>query len=664
MGISKREMGIVIVMLTGVVLAVLNQTLLSPALPAIMADMGVEQTTVQWLTSGYSLTEAVAISLSAYLIGRFNTRQLYVGGFVIFTAGSLLAALAPSFPLLLAGRILQAACTGAVMPMVFTVILLIFPREKRGGAMGVISLVIGFAPAVGPSVSGLLVDSIGWRALFILVTALSVAVLLAAALTLRNYGEFERSKLDIPSALLSSLGLVLLLYGLSSLTSTTNTWLNLGLIAGGVIIIAVYVLRQFKLPQPMLNVKILKTRKYAIAVSAIVFLQAVLIGTGVIMPLYIQGILGHSATVTGLLMLPGAVAGAGLGFASGKLFDRFGARKTLVPGALIMVAAGVGLITLSAQSSLLHVCIAYTLLGAGLQFSATPLNTWGVNALDNSNIQHAQGVSNTLNQVAGSFGAAAFTLVSTLGFLIAPGASAFDQSAAGFHISFIVIACFLFIPACIVVFLVRDGKAERRQAAEKENAPGVEVIVAEPGFGSSVLAHVGSAQGMYAPALHEFSDLVSEWKVADVMNRDPHYISQNATMRDVVSLMASVETSGVPVVDDELTVVGFISDGDVAKYVGRSDISVFSGNGSMLNVLDDAEAVERLVDLFELNVMAIATKNVISAKAGAPLDEAVRLLSQRRIKKVPVVRAGKLVGSFSRRNVMHGIACAIDDLKL
>lgn len=154
LGVGRKELVMVGVLLVGVLLAVLNQTLLSPALPAIMGDLQVDATTVQWLTSGYSLVEAVVIPLSAYLIGRFSTRQLFISAFALFTAGSLAAAVAPNFWVLLLGRVLQAACTGMSMPMVFTVILLVFPREKRGTAMGVIGLIIGFAPAVGPSVAG------------------------------------------------------------------------------------------------------------------------------------------------------------------------------------------------------------------------------------------------------------------------------------------------------------------------------------------------------------------------------------------------------------------------------------------------------------------------------------------------------------------------------
>ena len=208
LGVGRKEMVMVGVLLVGVLLAVLNQTLLSPALPAIMADLQVDATTVQWLTSGYSLVEAVVIPLSAYLIGRFSTRQLFISAFALFTAGSLAAAIAPNFWVLLLGRVLQAACTGMSMPMVFTVILLVFPREKRGTAMGVIGLIIGFAPAVGPSVAGLLVDSVGWRALFAIVTALSVVVIVLAVAVLKNYGDFARAPFDRLSVVLSTAGLV------------------------------------------------------------------------------------------------------------------------------------------------------------------------------------------------------------------------------------------------------------------------------------------------------------------------------------------------------------------------------------------------------------------------------------------------------------------------
>ena len=186
MGLTRNQVVIVAILLAGATLVVLNQTLLSPAYPSIMADLQADATTVQWLTSAYSLVEAIVIPLSAFLIGRFPTRKLFIAGVSVFALGSLMAAFSPFFGILLLGRIFQAAATGVVMPMVFTVILLIFPREKRGSAMGIVSLVIGFAPAVGPSLSGLLVESVGWRSLFMLVTALAVLIVILAIVFIRK----------------------------------------------------------------------------------------------------------------------------------------------------------------------------------------------------------------------------------------------------------------------------------------------------------------------------------------------------------------------------------------------------------------------------------------------------------------------------------------------
>ena len=454
LGVDRKDLVMVGVLLAGTLLAVLNQTLLSPALPAIMADLQVDATTVQWLTSGYSLVEAVVIPLSAFLIGRFSTRQLFISAFVIFAAGSLAATLAPNFWVLLLGRVLQAVCTGMAMPMVFTVILLVFPREKRGTAMGVIGLIIGFAPAVGPSLAGLLVDTVGWRALFAITTALAVVVILLSVFVLRDYGDFKRTTFDKLSVVLSTVGLVCVLYGLSTFASSDNMLLTLGLIAVGLVLCGLYVRRQLTLPEPMLQVGILRTRKYATAVIIIVIVQAALMGTGVITPLYIQGVLGFSATMSGVAMLPGALIGALMGLVSGRLFDRFGVRRVVIPGVIVAVIGASGLARLGIDSNFLNLTITYTVLVVGLQFTMTPLNTWGVNSLDNSVIQHAQGVSNTLNQVAASLGTAVLVSISALAPMVVPDASPLEQAYTGDHMAFMTTFTLMVLAGLVIVPVV------------------------------------------------------------------------------------------------------------------------------------------------------------------------------------------------------------------
>ena len=661
LGISRKDTVMVAVMLAGTLLAVLNQTLLSPALPAIMAGLEVDATTVQWLTSGYSLVEAVIIPLSAYLIGRFTTRQLFITGFSIFMAGSLAAAVAPNFWVLLLGRVLQAACTGMAMPMVFTVILLVFPREKRGTAMGVIGLIIGFAPAIGPSLAGLLVDTVGWRWLFGIVTILSAVVIAVAVGVLRNYGNFKRTTFDKLSVLLSSAGMVSLLYGLSTFSSSDNLLVTGLLIALGLVLAGLFVRRQMKLPEPMLKVDILKTRKYALAVIIIVIVQAALMGTGVITPLYIQGVRGYSATMSGIAMLPGALIGAFMGLVSGRLFDRFGVRRVVVPGALVALLGGFGLAALGADTGFITITIAYTVLTMGLQFTMTPLNTWGVNSLDNSVIQHAQGVSNTLNQVAASLGTAVLVSISALAPAVAPDASPTEQMYLGDHMAFCTTAALMTVAILIILLFVRDKKRAGAAAVGAEARGGTADGRDLPDYSAGFDGVTVDASAAERPegALDQ-----AEYRASDVMNREPLCASSDATMEEVIKLMASTDTSGLPVVDGSGALVGFISDGDVAAYLGRNDLSMFDTSLNLYRFLDDSAFSSRFQDLLDLNVMAIATKRVVSVPQDMPLDAAVRILAERRIKKVPVVDAeGRLVGALSRRNVMHALASGIDRLK-
>lgn len=622
-------------------MAVLNQTLLSPALPAIMRDLDVGTTTVQWLTSGYSLVEAIVIPLSAYLIGRFSTRKLFIGSFVIFAIGSLAATLASSFEVLLLGRVLQAVCTGAAMPMVTTVVLLVFPREKRGTAMGIIGLVIGFAPAAGPSVAGLLVDTVGWRVLFAIVFALAVLVTLVAAIVLRNYGDFERTKFDAPSVMLSTVGLVCLLYGLSTFSSSPNLAATFALIATGVVVVIFYVRRQLRLHAPMLNVRILKRRKYAISVGIIVVIQAALMGTGVITPLYIQGVRGYSATMSGIAMLPGALIGAVMGVFAGRLFDRFGARRIAIPGIAVVLLGAFGLAFLGIDSDFLFIMGAYTVLSVGMQFVMTPLNTWGVNSLDNQMIQHAQGLSNTMNQVAGSLGTALLVSVSAMAPALYPDASALEQSYLGDHLAFSTTAAIMVVAAVAIVTLVRERKDDPVREIDGKAA-----IDYSAGFDGVTVDE---------DVLRSSKPFNTELLARDAMNTNPHYVGTDETMAQVVKLMAENDTSAIPIIDDDGRLRGIITDGDIAGYLGSNDITLFDPQFNVFQFLDDSSLSERMKDLYNLNVMSLATKHVVSIDESTSLEAACRVLGEKRIKKVPVLRDGRLVGTLSRRNIVNAI---------
>ncbi len=652
LGISKDQLRMVVVLLAGTFIAVLNATLLTPALPTIMADLNISSTTVQWLTSGYALTEAVVIPLAAYLMGRFPTRKLFMGGMTLFALGSLVAAVSPFFGLLLVGRVMQACATGFVMPMVFSVILLVIPRERRGAAMGIIGLIIGFAPAIGPSLSGVLVDCVGWRAIFVIVTVIAAIIVFAASRFLKSYGDFKRTKFDALSVVLSTFGLVSLLYGLSSISSSDNIAINVALIVVGLMLIALYAHRQLHLDEPMLRVDILKTRNYRTVVIIIAFFQAALVGMETIMPLYIQGVLGQSATVSGLTLLPGALIGAVTGMFAGRLFDRFGVRLPVLIGAVVILCGVVGFTQFHYDSPLPFVMVVYAVLAVGMQFTMTPVNTWGVNSLPNDAIQHAQSTSNTINQVAASFGTTLLVSIAASVSAAATNLTGVEQTFAGYHMSFCTTAGLAACAVILILVFVRDRK-KVQGGATVQDARAVQVAGAHAAEG----AHVTGDHPELEPGFIQLADkALSGFTLAEVMNREAATVLNTATMRDVIAIMDATNTAGVSVIDRTGKLVGYVTDGDVMRYLARNDFNVSSPHAGVSVAMRDSNAMEdRLATLSELNVMELATKRVISVDIETPLDVACGLLSSRKIKKVPVTREGVLVGALSRRNILHAM---------
>ena len=650
LGLAKNQLQMIVVLLAGAFVAVLNATLLTPALPTIMADMGIASTTVQWLTSGYALTEAVIIPLAAYLMGRFSTRRLFIGGMTLFAAGSLVSAVAPVFPLLLLGRVMQACATGFVMPMVFSVILLVIPRERRGSAMGIIGLVIGFAPTIGPSLSGVLVDTVGWREIFIIVAAVAAIIVACAAKMLKPYGEFRRSRFDLLSVVLSTCGLICLLYGLSSVSSSTNLGFTVGLIVAGIALVGLYAYRQLNLAEPMLRVDILKTVNYRTVVIVIALFQAALIGMETVMPLYIQGVLGQSATVSGLTLLPGALIGAFTGMLAGRLFDKFGVRVPVLIGAAVVLCGVLGFTQFRADSPVLLVSVMYAVLAIGIQFTMTPVNTWGVNSLPNEAIQHAQSTSNTINQVAASFGTALLVSVAATMSGAASDLAGVERTFAGYHASFCTTAL---LAACAIVLILVFVRDKKKVDVPSEAAAASDAQADVRASDGAPFADVPAPSDAFARAADK---ALSGFTLAQVMNPNAATVSNSACMREVIAILAATNTSGASVVDPAGKLVGYVTDGDIMRYLARNDFNMSSPSaGVSLSLQDDEDMEGRLAALASLNVMELATKRVVSVDIDTPLDVACAILAKRRIKKMPVTSNGVLVGALSRRNVLHAM---------
>lgn len=397
------------ILFVGAFVSFLNNSLLNVALPSIMVDLKIDDySTVQWLSTGYMLVSGVLIPASAFLLTRFSNRSLFITSMVIFTIGTALAAFAPNFGVLLAGRMIQAAGSSVMGPLLMNIMLVSFSREKRGAAMGIFGLVMITAPAIGPTLSGYIVEYYDWRLLFEMILPLAVISLLLAIWKLENVMEQNKNAtLDYVSIVLSSIGFGGLLYGFSSASSDgwTDPIVLITLIAGA-ISLTVFIIRQLKMDNPLLDLRVYKYPMFALG-SVIAIVNAVAMFSGMILtPAYVQNVRGISPLDSGLMMLPGAIIMGVMSPITGKLFDKFGPRVLAVIGLAITALSTYMLAHLQVDSTHTYIILVYTLRMFGMSMVMMPIMTNGLNQLPTRLNPHGTAVNNTAQQVSGSIGTA------------------------------------------------------------------------------------------------------------------------------------------------------------------------------------------------------------------------------------------------------------------
>jgi len=431
---EKPPYGIIAVLLVGAFIAFLNNTLLNIALPTIMADLKVETTTVQWLTTGFMLVSGVMIPLSAYLIQKYSVRRLFIIAMGLFTAGTILAGAAHVFPLLLAGRMIQASGTAIMMPLLMNVMLISFPIEKRGTAMGVFGLVLMFAPAIGPTLSGWIIEHYDWRMLFHFVTPIAAIVLLLGSILLKDKKEKVSMRLDVISLTLSSIGFGGLLYGFSSAGSkgwdSPNVYVTLTI---GTVSLVTFILRQLRQEKPMLNFRIYQYPMFALSSVISMIVTMAMFSGMLLLPIYVQTIRGISPIDAGLLLLPGAIVMAVMSPVTGRLFDKFGGRLLAIIGLAITLITSYYFSQLSLETTYTQLVILYTIRMLGMSMVNMPVSTNGLNQLPVKYYPHGTAMNNTMQQVSGAIGTALLvTVMSTRAksYGTELAADAFKQAAA------------------------------------------------------------------------------------------------------------------------------------------------------------------------------------------------------------------------------------------
>jgi DHA2 family lincomycin resistance protein-like MFS transporter len=445
---------------------ILNETIMSVALPTLVTNLHITVGTAQWLTSGFLLTMAVVIPITGFLLQRYSPRQVYLASMSLFSAGTLIAALSPGFPMLMGGRIVQAAGTAVMLPLLMTSVIRLVPVRRRGATMGTITVVIAVAPAIGPALSGVILATLGWRWMFWIVLPIALVALSAGARWLRIDSQAREVPLDLLSVLLSALAFGGLVFGLNLVgesargTALTAPWLPT---AVGAVTLALFVARQLRLQRDqraLLNLRPLGHRPFVLSVLLLGLSMMSLFGVIILLPLYLQEVLRLSPLVTGLAVLPGGLVMGLLGPVVGRLYDRVGARRLIMPGALVLAAALWAFSTLGDASPLWEVVALHVVLVVGLSLMFTPLMTDALGQLPPELDSHGSAIMATLQQVSGAAGTALFVTVMT----VAATDATHGADVAGTRAAFLCAAIIATVALPLTTLTRPVSAADRRDA--------------------------------------------------------------------------------------------------------------------------------------------------------------------------------------------------------
>lgn len=442
---AERNSAVIRLLLISAFVVILNETIMSVALPHLMRDLKVDASAAQWLTSAFMLTMAIVIPITGFLLQRFTTRAVFVTAMTLFSAGTLLAAIAPGFVALVVARIVQASGTAIMVPLLFTTVMTLVPEASRGRVMGDISVVISVAPAIGPTISGAVLSVLSWRWMFIFVLPIAIGSLVLGFLRIQNVNQPRRTQLDVVSVILSAFGFGGIVYGLSNLGTMPGgihaLWVWLPLLTGAVTV-SCFVLRQIQLQQrgmPLLDLRTFKTKTFTLSILMMSICMIALFGTIILLPIFTQNVLNFAPLTAGLLLLPGGLIMGLLARSVGRTYDRVGPSPLVISGSIIVSAALWGMLLLSTTSSKWAVLAAHVSLCAGLSLLFTPLFTAGLSSLPKELYSHGSAVVGTIQQVAGAAGIALFVTVMSAAVIAqqSAGVTEVAATAAGIKTAFL-----------------------------------------------------------------------------------------------------------------------------------------------------------------------------------------------------------------------------------
>ncbi|WP_349826649.1 MDR family MFS transporter [Brevibacterium litoralis] len=435
-------MRVIWLLLVAAFVAILNETTMAIAIPELNVTLGIPPEQGQWLTSGFMLTMAVVIPTTGFLLQRFTTRQVFLAASISFSLGTLICLLAPGFSMLLVGRVVQAAGTGVMMPLLMTTMMNVVPAHSRGRMMGRVGLVISLAPAIGPTMSGIVLDTLGWRWLFGIVLPIALIAMGLGIKWMTNLGETTHAPIDVLSIILSALAFGGIVYGLSRLggghgaeveASSGTSALPFLVIAVGLVVLALFVRRQLGLQKKndaLLDMRIFLSKNFIVSVAIMSIVALSMFGTFSLLPLFLQDVVGLEATQAGLVLLPGSILMGLLGPVMGRIYDARGPKTLLIPGTIMILVSMLLYSRADASTPVWMLAGTQIVMSLGLAGSFTPLFSASLGSLDRHLYSHGSAALNTLQQVFGAMGTAVLIGIYSAQ-LHAGSAQGLDAAAAG-----------------------------------------------------------------------------------------------------------------------------------------------------------------------------------------------------------------------------------------
>ncbi len=608
-------------------LATFNETFLNVGFAPIMQALSVDVSTVQWLATAYMLGAAVMVPVSAFAYRSFPTRQLFCATTALLVIGSVIGGLAPNFAVLLVGRIVQALGTGMLIPIGMNITLECAPREKLGTYMGIMGAMTTLGPSSSVIFAGLILAVAPWNMLLWVFAALSLLCLLAGAIILRDVAHLTHPRLDAASVALIGIALIGILYGVSTIFAGSVP-VAIGAAVVGVIALVFFVKRQGKLAEPLIDLRPLKIPAFAVGVIANMLSLVTIFAMNIIVPTFMQSVLGTEPLVASLTLFPAILCSCGASPLAGRIYDKRGPGILLPLGFACIAVFSVLTALFIATASPVLLAIIYIPVICGSALIIGPVQSFALSKLPPELNPHGVTVMSTGFQIAGCFGSSVFTGVYALvgASAAASGLAAAEAANSGMVASGILVGVFALVGFFLALWIRRAAAQPIAQAAPAGDWGATEAAASEA--------------GVVAP----------QASLASIMKTDVFTVTPETPVVEAMELFATKGISGAPVVNADRQVVGFVSDGDIMASLA-DQVPAFKTSWSFVVERENADFDATLREVLAQPVSAIATQRVISVNLNDDLGEVARVLSEGHLKKAPVLENGVMVGIINRSNI-------------